>query len=1076
MAKRNADESLGASEELRETRQRARHVNEAKDPDDELRRLTREDAEHEPEGKAYCSHCGKYITPSTWVSSFSIHYGTTTPGDAGNNWDIHKGEWKTTCNDLPLKPPLGYDAVSINARMNAFRKRDDVVKDPSRPSHLVPSIYMNGQHDDSHIHVYNDESDSPDESEDEQETDGDDVYMSNDDGPDEFDDKCFDETEDIDPSDGPRSPSSVLDDVPSTINPFHLLLRAWKAASSTTDHDFTTLLQLLKTLEALPEVAAGVPTTTLHTINSALGADQDLFDSICVCGKCGKLYDREACEIRVNGDATRSVTRSRVCCGKALLRKSSPNSTTWTPVLTYPCVDVETALSKILLRPEITTLLDHWKDRQLPVGTYGDLYEGDVWRDFKKWEGVPFLSDRGIGLMLNMDGFQPFKRRQYSVQGIYLAIMNLPRHLRYRRENMILVGLVPGGKEKIPLSHFIERLTDQLVKLWDTPSSIFNRKVALLAVACDVPAGRKLCGMVSHASPRGCSRCDCLHETEKNPKGGPPKICWDKPINADEYGKFPDRTRQAHEVHGRNWKRANTKSAKEEISKDTGYRWTPFLRLVYFDPSRMTLLDPLHNIWEGLFKDLLKQFLKGKDDKGKDDKGKDDKGKDQKVTKLSEKVLTEFETEVGRCKFPRSMGPVLGKIGHKMSRFTGHELKNMLNTFFLWLVDGSITEEEWQLVQHLHQASRIADERFVTNDQIETLEEHLVKYCALYASIYGGNELKPNHHLCRHLAGFMQDYGPTCAFWLFAFERYNGIMTAYNTRASAVETSMFRQYSIQSLIIQKLTSSLTDELSNPDNIISRNLTDDESAVARLLLGDQNSSCGDDTISGVEFDAYRVLALDPWNGESYYKVRGHEKYPGALLNHSNAVLSKDDAILLRSSLTSLHQKLHHTWVKNADFKIGRFHRYSDLSMGGVTYQSGTTARLSHVLFNSASSKAGQVPALVRYYCYVEVDLITGERKLEYEKLTGFDESKKALEDCPWIAGYTKRTFTFARVDWFPADPVGLERTHFEKWSVKTRTDPKFAFIPVARIVSGFVPLLGSSTSAFSCGPLRGHFVF
>jgi hypothetical protein len=1056
MSKRKAPQSSLAA---RETRQSSRNKNEAEDKDAALQRLSALDIENEAKGLAYCSHCGQYITPLTWFSSFSLHYGG---GQVGSNWNLEEGKWFQTINGRPKTPLIGYDALTINQRMITIRDLDLITIVPSTPSHLLEPTYMHGNHEGIHNDasngVYNDESDDSDEDSCE-ESDGDNVGMQLDQEPYEGneDNEMVHEDEKIDPPFDPLHSSPAPEVVGRQIDPFFLLLRAWKSTSGTTDIDFTTLLQLLKTLESIPQVSPDTTTTTLHTINTAVGADQDLFDSICVCGTCGKLYDREECEKKVQGN----VTRSRVCCGKPLLKRSNPNSTTWTPVLTYPCVGVEAALSNILLRLGIDESLEHWKKRTLPEGTYGDLYEGAVWREFQEWNGFPFLSDRGIGLMLNMDGFQPFKRRQYSVQGIYLAIMNLPRHLRYRRENMILVGLIPGGKEKIPLSHFIELLTDQLKKLWDTPSAVFNRKVALLAVACDVPAGRKLCGMVSHASPRGCSRCDCCYETEKNPKGGPPKICWDKPINGDGLGNFTNRTRQEHEQYGKAWKNATTKTEKKNISQNTGYRWTPFLRLVYFDPSRMTLLDPLHNIWEGLFKDLLKQFLK------------DTK---KEVTKLSDKILGDFETEVGRCRFPRSMGPVLGKIGHKMSRFTGHELKNMLNTFFLWLVDGSINEEEWQLVQHLHQASRIADDRFVTGNNIENMDAHLNAYCKLYAKIYGGDELKPNHHLCRHLAGFMRDYGPTCAFWLFAFERYNGIMTNYNTRASVVETSMFRQYSIQSLIIQSLTSSLTNDLSHPDNIISRNLTYDESAVAQLLLGDNIAPFGDNTTSGIEFDSYRSLALQRWDGTSYYKVLGHEYFPGELRKHVSIVISKHEATLLRTSLTSLHQKVGHTWVKPENFQIGSFKKFTDLIMGGVTYQSGTSKRLSHVLFNSASSKSGQVPALVRYYCQVTVDMKNGERQTNYECLNDFEDSKNALEDCPWISGYKKKIFTFARVDWFPAAPRGLNRKHFEKWGVNLQTDPKFAFIPVARIVSGFVPLLGSSTSVFSCGPLRGHFLF
>ena len=51
-------------------------------------------------------------------------------------------------------------------------------------------------------------------------------------------------------------------------------------------------------------------------------------------------------------------------------------------------------------------------------------------------------SQYGIGLLLSVDCFQPFKHVQYSVGAIYLVLLNLPRSLKYLRKNMILAGII----------------------------------------------------------------------------------------------------------------------------------------------------------------------------------------------------------------------------------------------------------------------------------------------------------------------------------------------------------------------------------------------------------------------------------------------------------------------------------------------------------------------------------------------------------------------------------------------------------------------------------------------------------
>lgn len=60
--------------------------------------------------------------------------------------------------------------------------------------------------------------------------------------------------------------------------------------------------------------------------------------------------------------------------------------------------------------------------------------------------------------MLSIDWFQPFKHTTYSVGIMYLSIMNLPRSLRFRSENIILVGIIPGQQTKVDINTFLDPL------------------------------------------------------------------------------------------------------------------------------------------------------------------------------------------------------------------------------------------------------------------------------------------------------------------------------------------------------------------------------------------------------------------------------------------------------------------------------------------------------------------------------------------------------------------------------------------------------------------------------------------
>ena len=113
-------------------------------------------------------------------------------------------------------------------------------------------------------------------------------------------------------------------------------------------------------------------------------------------------------------------------------------------------------------------------------------------------DGFSLSKPRHYAGILNVDWFQPFENGTTSVGVIYFALMNFPRHLRFKRENVLLVGIIPALKsEPASLNTFLKPLVDELKAMWEdgvllttsqSPTFRLQRRLALLCVSCDIPA------------------------------------------------------------------------------------------------------------------------------------------------------------------------------------------------------------------------------------------------------------------------------------------------------------------------------------------------------------------------------------------------------------------------------------------------------------------------------------------------------------------------------------------------------------------------------------------------------------
>lgn len=160
----------------------------------------------------------------------------------------------------------------------------------------------------------------------------------------------------------------------------------------------------------------------------------------------------------------------RAACQAELFSETSAGNLV--PEKVFPYIPLEVPLHNILSRPGILKSCSAWKSRVSTVSgderLLRDIYDGNVIHEQAIQSDM--TGTLPVFLALNVDWFQPFTHTQYSVGAMYFSIANLPRESRFRIENMVLLGVIPGPNE--PCLHINSFLTSFIEELKSFASGI----------------------------------------------------------------------------------------------------------------------------------------------------------------------------------------------------------------------------------------------------------------------------------------------------------------------------------------------------------------------------------------------------------------------------------------------------------------------------------------------------------------------------------------------------------------------------------------------------------------------------
>jgi hypothetical protein len=271
------------------------------------------------------------------------------------------------------------------------------------------------------------------------------------------------------------------------------------------------------------------------------------------------------------------------------------------PRLTFMYRSLLQFLTKIVTQPGMVALLSaslHDKDSMETAtceAEVSDIMDSASIRSMKAADQTPFAvrlhGELRICLGLFIDWYNArgnsIRGGKHSTGGIYIVILNLPLHLRYKKEYMYQL-FIPGPREPNTqgINHYMRPLINDLIILFNDGfkffiTSWFICRAALAIIIADLLAAKKICGFAAVNHRWFCPYCRCPEEEIAS------SLCEPSKLSASV-------TRQAYLDITKAWRDASTEKGAEAIFERWGFRYTELARLESFDILKHTVIEGFH--------------------------------------------------------------------------------------------------------------------------------------------------------------------------------------------------------------------------------------------------------------------------------------------------------------------------------------------------------------------------------------------------------------------------------------------------------------------------------------------------
>ena len=134
------------------------------------------------------------------------------------------------------------------------------------------------------------------------------------------------------------------------------------------------------------------------------------------------------------------------------------------------------------------------------------------------------------------------------------------------------------------------------------------------------------------------------------------------------------------------------------------------------------------------------------------------------------------------------------KIASGFSGFSAEQWRNWTLLFSLFSLKGILPHSHYNCWQLYVKACHLICSRSISTKQVKDADMLLNEFCVTFERLYGKKYCTINLDLHGHLHECLTDFGPVYAFWLFAFERLNGVLGSFHTNTHDISLQSMRKF------------------------------------------------------------------------------------------------------------------------------------------------------------------------------------------------------------------------------------------------------------------------------------------